>query len=542
MVATYHISQEVFDMKSASTILAFFLLVLFSVTSSSFADPQAHSHRSGLDSGTSVPGNMPGTIVPDSARRGLNSERERHPSRSSSSSTQTKKRTFITTITTPKLLKKKSRIKVHGHFLRTGRVRCTTMPKLSLKEVLRNEKQIHYQVESNVADTRYIVKCSGNGSSREIAAQGYKKPIAPQNTRGGIIGSGQVDLVSTLALRGKIETRAGNSQSLKLIIANNTKPAKSGNIAQSQQPYQAKIFLAAVNFCKDTLTIQHPLSKPFAQKNISLTTIPSGGKRLIKNLSIPLSTKLATGNYYWHVMIDSTGRIQESREDNNLFCLTQAVKIIGSGPSAITTCDGFVPTIRGDNGNNIIKGTSGPDIIHGLGGNDIIYGLDGNDIICGGDGYDRIHGGLGDDHLFGNSNISKGHLANCYSKWHAETANHDRLLGGSGNDILDGGPGYDCVFGEDGNDTIIGAEGTDYLIGGKGDDLYRFTNRVRGFAKIIEKPNSGTDTLDFSDFPDRTGIPVDLQKLGVDQTVGQNPELIIHLSPGTAVENVIGSH
>ena len=439
-------------------------------------------------------------------------------------------------VSVPKILKKKSRIKVDGRFLQTGRIKCTTTPRLSLKEIIRNEKQIQYQVESNADDTRYIVKCSGKGTSKKMVAQGDKKSVSPQKTGNIAGGSGPVDLKSTLALRGKTKTKAGDSQSLKLVIYNDTKPGKTES-THKQQAYQAKIFLSATNLCREALAIDHPLSRPLAQRKLSIMTIPAAGKSQTKMVSVPLSAELAKGNYYWHVMIDSTDRVREIREDNNLYCLSQAV----GGPLAITTCDGFVPTIRGDNGNNVIRGTSGPDIIHGLGGNDIIYGLDGNDIICGGTGHDLIHGGLGHDRLFGNSSIWTSHTANCYSQWRADTANHDRLLGGPGNDTLDGGSGHDCVFGENGDDTIIGAVGTNYLIGGKGNDIYRFTSKFSGTARIIEAPNEGTDTLDFSDFPSRNGITVSLNIAHVKQKVSHDPELTIQLSSENGIENLIGT-
>ena len=90
-------------------------------------------------------------------------------------------------------------------------------------------------------------------------------------------------------------------------------------------------------------------------------------------------------------------------------------------------CQGLLPTITGDNGNDVLVGTNGVDVIMGLGGNDTITGLNGNDVICGGAGDDTISGGNGDDVLSGGFGV-------------------DTLDGGNGSDTLIGGPGEDDVL------------------------------------------------------------------------------------------------
>ena len=84
-------------------------------------------------------------------------------------------------------------------------------------------------------------------------------------------------------------------------------------------------------------------------------------------------------------------------------------------PPNVPNCFGRVPTIVGDDGNNVLAGSPGNDVITGLGGADRIDGKGGNDRICGGNGRDRLSGGSGRDLLDGG-------------------AGRDRINGGRGTD------------------------------------------------------------------------------------------------------------
>ncbi len=551
-------------MKNATAILCV-LFLLFVTISTSHSGRTSPSERGGGgltgDGGSSGTGGagLPG--VPGG------SDRSRDPARPSSPSSKVpSKKTLISRISAPKCIKKKSQIKVTGLFLKSGGVSCTVTPKLPLKEITRNEKQLLYQVNTNTADKRYTVKCSNRTTSKRVIARGCSEPVTPTVVQKTPAGDDQVDLKVMLALTGKTKSQAGENQSLKLTIKNDVRSAGAKITHPQRQIYLTRIFLDSANRCRGTQAAQQLLPHTPVQKEMTFTTIPPDGKTQTRMLSIPLPVGLQQGKYYWHAMVDSSNRVKETREDNNLFCLSQAVEIARELPTGetvpysldkpfptdnipvpapkppiIATCDGFVPTIKGDSGDNIINGTTGPDIIHGMGGNDIINGFGGDDIICGGDGYDLIHGGVGDDRLFGNNSVWKSQMANCYGQWNPGTANHDRLLGGPGNDTLDGGPGQDCVFGDTGNDTIIGAEGTDFLIGGAGNDLYRFTNSVPGTANVTEAPNVDTDTFDFSGFPTQDGISVSLNYSASSQAVDGNPNLSIKLSSDTGIENLIGT-
>lgn len=103
-------------------------------------------------------------------------------------------------------------------------------------------------------------------------------------------------------------------------------------------------------------------------------------------------------------------------------------------------------------------GSTGNDTINGTTENDTLYGWQNGGDATSPSGNDKLYGKRGNDQLFG----------------------------GTGNDILDGGAG---------NDTLDGGVGGDTMNGGKGDDLYIVDSAS---DKIIEMPNSGTDTVSIS--------------------------------------------
>lgn len=90
-------------------------------------------------------------------------------------------------------------------------------------------------------------------------------------------------------------------------------------------------------------------------------------------------------------------------------------------PPVVPSCFGRIPTIVGDEGNNVLTGSPGPDVFWGGGGADLLDGKGGDDRICGGPGRDVLKGGKG----------------------------RDRLDGGTGFDVVLGGTGRDrCRAGE----------------------------------------------------------------------------------------------
>ncbi len=92
------------------------------------------------------------------------------------------------------------------------------------------------------------------------------------------------------------------------------------------------------------------------------------------------------------------------------------------------------------------------------------------------------------------------------------------------------------VIGGSGNDTLTGNANANVLVGGAGNDTYVFdADSPLGSDAIIERPDGGTDTLDFSSTT--TNLSIDLSN-AASQTVCAN--LSIQLSAGDVIENVIG--
>ena len=116
---------------------------------------------------------------------------------------------------------------------------------------------------------------------------------------------------------------------------------------------------------------------------------------------------------------------------------------LGTNPVGVAvvvpSCFGRIPTLVGDNGNNVLLGSPGADVIAGREGDDLIDGRGGDDRICGGEGNDALRGGSGKDRAGGE-------------------AGADTLEGGSGNDRLDGGTGPDVTLGGKGTDRCKSGE------------------------------------------------------------------------------------
>ncbi len=93
------------------------------------------------------------------------------------------------------------------------------------------------------------------------------------------------------------------------------------------------------------------------------------------------------------------------------------------------------------------------------------------------------------------------------------------------------------VYGDDNDNILVGGPSDDTLIGGKGNDTYIFTDGW-GTDHVVELPNEGNDTLDFSGVTG-TGVTVILDGTTLVVTDGTNT-----VDTGTInnVENVIGTN
>ncbi|HEY0606325.1 MAG TPA: hypothetical protein VGD58_25605 [Herpetosiphonaceae bacterium] len=166
--------------------------------------------------------------------------------------------------------------------------------------------------------------------------------------------------------------------------------------------------------------------------------------------------------------------------------------------SAQATCLGFMITIFGGAGSDLLVGGAGNDVIHGFGGDDDIYGGGGNDIICGGTGddfldgegdNDLMNGGPGND-VFADQGGSPSDSVDYRTSAAGVTVyldnsmpsidglggfdafdNVENAYGSSFDDTLNGDIFANVLSGRDGDDTLNGGPNADNLIGGAGFDI-----------------------------------------------------------------------
>ncbi|MFO1002106.1 MAG: calcium-binding protein [Planctomycetaceae bacterium] len=222
---------------------------------------------------------------------------------------------------------------------------------------------------------------------------------------------------------------------------------------------------------------------------------------------------------------------------------------------------------------NVIENATGGSASDSLGGNGL------NNILIGGPGNDRLHGAGGNDSLFGGLNDDTYLFANALN---AETdrvtekpnegtdwidfgivttsvglrldfstpqkVNTNRTLqlssgnvienatGGSASDSLGGNGLNNILIGGPGNDHLHGAGGNDSLFGGLNDDTYLFANALNAETdRVTEKPNEGTDSIDFGIVTTSVGLRLDFstpQKVNTNRT--------LQLSSGNVIENATG--
>src|SRR3989304_1195026 len=167
--------------------------------------------------------------------------------------------------------------------------------------------------------------------------------------------------------------------------------------------------------------------------------------------------------------------------------------------NAILNCDGFVATIIGTSGDDLIDGTPEDNVIMGLDGNDIINGNGGNDIVCSGSGSDVVTTGSGNDYLHGEGGADTFHAGDGNNTIDADFGSegdvittgsgddyillgagfdnidsgdgHDKIIAGGGDDIIQTKGGDDKIYGGDGADTISAGDGKNYIEGNQNDDI-----------------------------------------------------------------------
>ena len=194
-----------------------------------------------------------------------------------------------------------------------------------------------------------------------------------------------------------------------------------------------------------------------------------------------------------------------------LTVLLLSLGTVGNGASALgpLMCNGFVATIVGTPGDDVLIGTSGDDVILGLDGNDTIQGKGGDDIICSGPGDDVVDSGSGDDRIYGDGghdtfdggdgndfiDADQGNSGDHVTGGAGDDfillgSGHDEVYGGNGNDVINAGDGDNYVEGNAGNDEITTGSGDDEIYGGIGDDVI-----VAGEGKNYIEGGAGMDRI-----------------------------------------------
>ncbi|MGI0057090.1 MAG: hypothetical protein ACREAK_06915, partial [Nitrosarchaeum sp.] len=177
--------------------------------------------------------------------------------------------------------------------------------------------------------------------------------------------------------------------------------------------------------------------------------------------------------------------------------------------NAILNCDGFVATIIGTLGDDLINGTPGDDVIMGLDGNDIINGNGGNDVICSGSGSDVVTTHSGNDNIHGEGGADTFHAGDGNNTIDADFgvegdivttgSGDDYILLGTGFDIIDSGDGQDKIIAGAGDDVIQTKGGDDKIYGGDGADTIdagNGDNYIEGNQKDdIITSGSGSDKI-----------------------------------------------
>lgn len=250
---------------------------------------------------------------------------------------------------------------------------------------------------------------------------------------------------------------------------------------------------------------------------------------------------------------DSNGRARFSYDSESRLilvqssnCYTAGRPLIVNGKETVSIDDVSDVTILGGSGNDVII----TNTLYNLGGQSgwvlRIFGGDGDDYLQGpedilGSGATYLYGGNGNDTLY------------------SEHGNNNSMLGEAGNDVLsagaipggtqhynylDGGSGNNTYFSFSSNDTFMIRQGSSgYVLDLGGDDTYVFLgdgSSSSGFLYIFELPNSGFDTLDFSQWSFPVSVDLALtepQIVSVDE--GGTAVLTLQLTYPNTIENII---
>ena len=204
-------------------------------------------------------------------------------------------------------------------------------------------------------------------------------------------------------------------------------------------------------------------------------------------VDIAMKNRVPKGTYYGIVMLDTTSKVKEFDETNNVATsafasmtvlnpLASQIVLMGTDvddlyrisqkgdvitidrngvPQTVHSGDVLSFHIETGGGNDQVyvdQSVVQPMFIHGGAAHDTLVGGSGTDTIRGALGNDRIAGRFGNDWLYGD-------------------AGNDRLNGDAGADRLFGADGNDYLDGGSSNDWLYAGGGVDILVGGNGNDL-----------------------------------------------------------------------
>lgn len=112
----------------------------------------------------------------------------------------------------------------------------------------------------------------------------------------------------------------------------------------------------------------------------SASSLTAGGAQA-ESIGFALPPGLAAGTYYLGVIADSTAKVAESNESNNV--------------------SNVIPVVVGNAGANALSGSGA--VMFGLAGNDTLTSTGGNSVLVGGTGNDTLVGGSGNDQFVFNT-------------------------------------------------------------------------------------------------------------------------------------------
>ncbi|NCO04215.1 MAG: S8 family serine peptidase [Alphaproteobacteria bacterium] len=323
-------------------------------------------------------------------------------------------------------------------------------------------------LQTNAIDTVTI----RNDDLRQITLGGFRSLYVDQD-----LASSAVDVTITNAMRGRVDTGAGNDTIN--ITTSNVVAFNSNNV---------DTWTINTGLGDDSVVIGGTLTNMFSTiylgaGNDDIDINNQGNDRVYGEdgddiINLGNGADVGEGGAGQDTLRGEAGDdILRGGADNDTLYGDAGFDLLEGGAGDDTLYGGDQSdTLFGDDGNDRLEGGAGNDTLRGGNNNDTLFGDDGNDqlygdagddVVYGGLGGDFIRGGDGDDVLYGNEGSDKIYGDNDNDTIYGD-AGFDALYGGNGNDTLFGGADNDRLYGQNGNDRLDGGAGSDYLYAGSG--------------------------------------------------------------------------